>query len=222
MKIRLQPILYFFTTVLILLGVMTIEGRFATVVKEIKPQPVITLQQHYFNQSRSVVLIRNTIGSLGAGFFIDTHTIATACHVVHDDAFVLVYKKGSEKALLGKVIAKSKDSDIAILTVATEQPNEYLKLTKRKQRVGDSVYTIGHPLGLKYSLSAGIISHVDRKTMSGELNGVIQIDAPINGGNSGGPVFSKKGEVIGLVSYKGTGDGLGFVIPAKYITAMVK
>lgn len=183
----------------------------------------VTLSDRYFEQSQSVVVVERDDGGLGTGFFVGTHIIATANHVVSGYDVVNIYLKGHERPIDGKVIEYSVDMDLALIEVATEQPNKPLKLTPRRQQVGQSVYVIGHPYGNKWSMSTGIISHINRKTMQRTLDGVIQIDAPINGGNSGGAVFDMNGDVIGVVSYGyECADGLGFIIPVKYLKSMVE
>jgi len=208
-------------TFLITMAAISFSNRTKQVDRQIEQSPP-TLSDRYFNQSTSVVLVSRDDGGIGTGFFVDTHTIATAHHVVAGQTVVDIYLKGHKIPIDGKVIEYSKDMDLALITVATERPNVALNLTPRKQQVGQEIYVIGHPNGLKWSLSSGIISHINRKTMGGSLDGVIQIDAPINGGNSGGPVFDLRGDVIGIVSYGYEyADGLGHIIPVKYLKAMV-
>lgn len=181
-----------------------------------------TAQEMYFNSCPAVVKVMRPDGGFGTGFFVDTHTIATAYHIVDGLQKVSIFKYGSSTLLIGKVVEFSKDSDIALVEVATENPNKYLNISPRRQQVGDSVYVLGHPYGLWYTFTSGMISNVDRRTIGYGLDGVVQIDAPINSGNSGGPVFDKRGDVIGVVSYGYDGDGLGCIIPVKYLKAMME
>ena len=176
------------------------------------------LSQLYFEQAPSVVVVERDDGGLGTGFFIGPYTIATANHVISGEEHVSIFVKGNPTAYVGTVLVASPETDLAIVRVATPFRNKPLTLTKRKQQIGDNIYVIGHPYRYKWSLSSGIVSHINRKTMERVLNNVIQIDAPINGGNSGGPVFNDRGEVIGVVSYGAVdSDGLGFIIPIRYL-----
>ena len=225
MKFKVSDYLYVFSLVGIvcilpqLVDIVCILPQFKT-TETLARQP--SLEERYFDQSTSVVLISRDDGGLGSGFFIGTHLIATANHVVEGQDVVDIYLKGRKKPIKGKVTQYSDDSDLALVEVATEQPNAYLSLSPRKQQVGQKVYAIGHPKGLKWSMSSGIISHVNRGNMTGGLNGFIQIDAPINGGCSGGPVFDMNGDVIGIVSYGiRSSDGLAFIVPVKYLKSLL-
>ena len=98
-----------------------------------------------------------------------------------------------------------------------------------KARVGDWVIAIGNPFGLGGSLSAGLISAINRDINAGPYDSFIQTDAAINRGNSGGPLFNMRGEVIGvnsaIISPSGGSVGIGFSIPsnlAKTVTAQLQ
>ena len=116
-------------------------------------------------------------------------------------------------------MGKEDENDIALLKVEAEDLPALVLNTSGDLIVGQNVYVIGNPLGeLTYTLTDGIVSALDRE-IAVESNvsiGMFQISAAINSGNSGGPVFNDKGEVIGIASakYADTGvEGLGFAIP---------
>lgn len=197
-----------------------IDGYGSNVHPKTKVKYQKTLVDYYAEQATSVVLITDGQG-LGTGFFVDAYTVATAEHVVADSDEFDVYLKGNPNPYKGKVIIRSKEMDLALLTVETKMRNVPLKLTERRQQVGEQIYSIGHPYGLKWSMTHGIISHLDRKTINQGLKDIIQINAPINGGNSGGPVFNMRGEVIGVVSYGWRADGLSCIIPVKFLKVLL-
>src|SRR5207344_2809990 len=105
----------------------------------------------------------------------------------------------------------------------------YVKLSDRSPRIGDWVIAVGNPFGLGGTVTAGIVSARGRDIGSGPYDDYIQIDAPINKGNSGGPAFNMDGEVIGvntaIFSPSGGSVGIGFDIPsaiAKMVVAQLK
>ena len=150
-------------------------------------------------------------GGLGSGVIISSDgLIMTASHVVEFANEVRVkLQNGSSSA-----------ADVALLKLRSVPPN--LKAVKKgaskTAKIGEQVMIIGAPLGLEHSLSVGYISRKMSKNMltNGELAGFIQTDASINHGNSGGPMFNMKGELIGIVSFilsqSGGFEGLGFAV----------
>ena len=159
----------------------------------------------------------------GSGFIISTDGyILTNYHVVqHADEngleiSVTMYNGDKYSA---RIIGKEAENDVALLKVEAENLPALVLNTSGSLIVGQNVYVIGNPLGeLTYTLTDGIVSALDRE-IAVEANASIrmfQISAAINSGNSGGPVFNDKGEVIGIASakYASTGvEGLGFAIP---------
>lgn len=209
---------YSIALALILSFVGVILAGFHESVERQPEKPPQTLSGLYFERAVSVVKVERDDGGFGTGFFIDEYNIVTANHVIDGYNEVSVYVKGNPTPYIGKVVVASPETDLAIIRVDTPFRSESLTLSERRQQVGDPVYVIGHPYGLEWSLSNGIISHINRKTMEGVLNNVLQIDAPINSGNSGGPVFDRFGEVIGVVSFGApSADGLGFAIPIRFL-----
>jgi len=160
----------------------------------------------------------------GSGVLIsDDGKVMTAAHVVHSMNEISVEFLGGE-TVSAKVIASEPAADLSLLLLDRVPPG--VRVTKMADsntvRVGDTVYIVGAPYGLSYSLSAGLISarwapNTVHKAMP--LAEFFQTNATINTGNSGGPMFNAAGEVIGIVSHiiskSGGSEGLGFVVTMK-------
>lgn len=168
------------------------------------------------NVSNSVVFVEcyvnGEIYSTGSGFFIAEDLILTAKHLIHSDNIVVVLYNGDE--LQVEKILVSNKFDFAVLKVPV---TDYIKPVvldfQDRLRVGESIFIIGTPYGLSFfnSVAEGIISGTNRIVMGQLVN---QTSAPVNYGNSGGPVFNKQGRVIGIVVMKvPASDGMGFFIP---------
>jgi S1-C subfamily serine protease len=162
--------------------------------------------------------------SLGAGVVVNADgSILTARHVISDaTAIKVTFMDGTESA--AEVMAEQPENDIAVLQA--EHPPEVIVPavlgSSGGVHVGDEAFAIGHPLGLVSSLSAGVISGLDRTIPLGSgtsLQGLIQFDAAVNRGNSGGPLLDRNGQVIGIVtalanpSKQGYFIGIGFAVP---------
>ena len=102
------------------------------------------------------------------------------------------------KTLDAKVIGTDEKTDLALLKISEAGDYPFVKLSKDMPRVGDWVVAIGNPFGLGGRVTAGIVSAEGRDIASGPYDSFLQIDAPINKGNSGGPTFNLKGEVVGV------------------------
>ncbi|MBL7717945.1 MAG: trypsin-like peptidase domain-containing protein [Flavipsychrobacter sp.] len=176
----------------------------------------MTIQETIEKNQNSVVQIA-TKTSTGTGFYLrDYDIIVTNHHVIKDHTRVTVKAKTFSKKL-ADVIFYDERFDLAFLLPPGDMkdlPNlqlgDYAKL-----KDGDTVLAIGHPYGLNYTATQGVISRVDRVQ-----NGIkyIQVDAAINPGNSGGPLVNIAGEVVGVNTFiiKG-GDNLGFALPSMYL-----
>ncbi len=163
--------------------------------------------------------------SLGSGFFIsDDGYLVTNNHVVDNgSSFTVVLDDGTE--LPAKVIGTDDKTDLALLKV--NDPSRkftYVKFADGKPRVGDWVVAVGNPFGLGGTVTAGIVSAEGRQ-IGGPYDDYIQIDAPVNRGNSGGPTFNVNGEVIGvntaIYSPSGGSVGIAFDIPAQTVSSVV-
>ncbi len=158
--------------------------------------------------------------SLGSGFVIDAEKklIITNNHVVRDAEEVRVTFHDDE-TVSAEVIGRDEKTDLAVLKVDTEKKLTAIKFGNSDVlRVGDWVVAIGNPFGLGGTVTAGIISARARDINSGPYDDYLQTDASINRGNSGGPMFNLKGEVIGIntaiFSPSGGSVGIGFAIPS--------
>lgn len=162
---------------------------------------------------------------LGSGVVIDeAGDVLTSLHVVAGASAVqLTFADGTRSA--ARVLATQPDHDIAVLR-ATQPPAQLVPATlgnPNALRVGDEAYVVGNPFGLYGSMSAGVISGFDRSfTPAGggqQLQGLIQFDAAVNPGNSGGPLLNRDGQVIGIVTGLANPTdqnffvGLGFAVP---------
>jgi serine protease Do len=163
--------------------------------------------------------------SLGSGFVISaTGYVVTNNHVVTADgqgqveSVSVTMPDGTEYP--AKVVGRDAASDLAVLKINPTRPLPFVKFgDSRDARVGDWVIAIGNPFGLGGTVTAGIISAVYRNTGTGSAyDRYLQTDAAINRGNSGGPMFDMKGQVIGInnaiFSPNGGSIGIGFAIPA--------
>jgi serine protease Do len=160
---------------------------------------------------------RRSLG-LGSGFFISGDGyVVTNNHVVDNATEVtLVMHDGTE--LTARVIGKDDKTDLALLKVDADRDFTYVKFSDDPVRVGDWVVAVGNPFGLGGTVTAGIVSAQGRNIGAGPYDDYIQIDAAVNRGNSGGPTFNMKGEVIGIntaiYSPSGGSVGIAFDIPA--------
>ena len=160
---------------------------------------------------------RRSMG-LGSGFFISGDGYAVTNNHVVDNAseVTLVTNDGTE--LTAKVIGRDDKTDLALLKVDGNSDFTYVKFSEELVRVGDWVVAVGNPFGLGGSVTAGIVSAQGRNIGAGPYDDYIQIDAAVNRGNSGGPTFNMKGEVIGIntaiYSPSGGSVGIAFDIPA--------
>ncbi len=157
--------------------------------------------------------------SLGSGFIIDSSGyIVTNHHVIAEATEVRVILHDG-KRLEAEVIGRDDKTDLALLKVESDSPLVAVSFADSDEaRVGDWVVAIGNPFGLGGTVTAGIISARARDINSGPYDDYIQTDASINRGNSGGPLFNLKGEVVGvntaIFSPTGGSVGIGFSIPS--------
>ena len=160
----------------------------------------------------------------GSGFIIsEDGYILTNYHVVEEankgklDVTVILHDGTQYTA---QIVAFEADNDVAVLKIDAEGLKPAVIGDSDSLRVGDTVYAVGNPLGeLEFSMTTGHVSAKDRSITtdnSGETISMFQIDAPVNSGNSGGPVYNGQGQVVGIVTakYSSTGvEGIGFAIP---------
>jgi serine protease Do len=166
--------------------------------------------------------------SLGSGFFIDqSGTIVTNHHVV-EGAEEITIRTSDGRELPADIVGSDEPTDIAVLRVRGGGRFQYVTFDDASHvRVGDWVVAVGNPFGLDGTATAGIVSAMGRRDAgSSAYVDYMQIDAPINRGNSGGPTFDLRGNVIGVNSaiFSPTGGnvGIGFAIPANTASAIVQ
>ncbi len=156
---------------------------------------------------------------VGSGFVIDpSGLIVTNYHVV-EDAFEIAVTLSDGTTLPGTLFHASRLADLAVVKVKADHPLTPVQWgDSTKLNVGDQVFAIGNPLGIGISVSAGIVSGLNRDVQDSPYNHYIQTDAAINHGNSGGPLFDMQGRVVGvdtaLVSPTEASAGLGLAIPS--------
>ena len=165
--------------------------------------------------------------SLGSGFIIDkAGYIVTNNHVIEgaDQITVVLH---DDRKFEAKLVGRDPKTDLALLKVKTNEDLPAVSFgNSDKARVGDWVLAIGNPLGLGGTVTAGIVSARGRDIRSGPYDDYIQTDAPINRGNSGGPLFNIKGDVIGIntaiLSPSGGSIGIGFSIPSQLAVGVIE
>ncbi|MCW2240219.1 DegQ family serine endoprotease [Azospirillum canadense] len=168
--------------------------------------------------------------ALGSGFIISADGyVVTNNHVAGDaDKVTVIFQDGTKHP--AKVIGTDDKTDLALLKIDSDRPLPYLNFGDSDDaKPGDWAVAVGNPFGLGGSVSAGIVSARGRDLHSGPYDDFLQLDAPINRGNSGGPTFNTRGEVIGIntaiLSPSGGSIGIGFAIPsnlAKPVVAQLK
>ncbi len=172
--------------------------------------------QQIIEKYQKAIIQIATAGGTGTGFYIKEYDlIVTNDHVVSDNAEVTIAGKAFEKTM-SRVWYTDRKHDLAFLEAPKETELPEIRLGQYEaMKDGDQILAIGHPYGLNYTATQGVISKVDRIRDGLKF---IQIDAAINPGNSGGPLVNHDGEVIGVNSFiiRG-GDNLGFALPVSYL-----
>jgi serine protease Do len=165
--------------------------------------------------------------SLGSGFFIDQNGTVVTNHHVIEGAEEITIRTSDGRDLPADIVGSDEPTDIAVLRVRGGGRFQYVTFDDASHvRVGDWVVAVGNPFGLDGTATAGIVSAMGRRDAgSSAYVDYMQIDAPINRGNSGGPTFDLRGNVIGVNSaiFSPTGGnvGIGFAIPANTANAIV-
>jgi serine protease Do len=159
------------------------------------------------------------VTSLGSGFIIDpSGYIVTNNHVIENSEQITVGLQDGT-SLPAKLVGRDTKTDLALLKVTPKKPLPATKFgDSDKARIGDWVIAIGDPFGIGSTVTAGIVSARNRNINAGPYDDFIQTDAPINRGNSGGPLFDMDGNVVGInsaiFSPSGGSVGIGFAIPS--------
>jgi serine protease Do len=165
----------------------------------------------------------------GSGFFISADGYAVTNNHVVDHAASVQVTMDDGAVYTAKVVGTDPKTDLALIKVDGKKDFPFVKFSDQKPRIGDWVVAVGNPFGLGGTVTAGIVSASGRDIGNGPYDDFIQIDAPINKGNSGGPAFDMNGNVIGvntaIFSPSGGSVGIGFDIPAssaKLVVAQLK
>lgn len=204
-----------------------INQRVSAAVSQLQP-PASVAGAVYRAAEYGIVTIqsihRGAPGSdeLGTGVLIDNRgDILTALHVVQGASSIRIsFADGTVAS--GSVAGSDADDDIAVLTPSRLPSVMSPEVLGSGPQVGDPIFVVGNPLGLESSLTAGVVSGLDRSftlAPGRRMSGMIQFDAAVNPGSSGGPLLNAKGQVIGivtgLVNPAGTDSfaGIGFAVP---------
>src|SRR6266851_2157213 len=170
---------------------------------------------------------RPMVHSLGSGFIIDASgLIVTNNHVIAGAEEINVILP-DDTSLKAQIVGRDTVTDLALLKVEPKQPLPEIKWgDSNKARVGDWVLAVGNPFGLGGSVTAGIVSARARDIHAGPYDDFLQTDAPINRGNSGGPLVNLAGEIIGIntaiYSHSGGSIGIGFAIPSSLARPVIE
>ena len=230
----------------------TMQGGFADLVAEVRPA-VVNVQvtrairpaaqsrmkwrgpgmefpemfRHFWSMPGFAMPDMPQAESVGSGFIVDASgLIVTSHHVVKGADSVTVTLQDGRK-LEAQVVGADPKTDLALLEVEPGEPLPAVEFgNSDRTRVGDWVVAVGNPFGLGGTVTAGIVSGRGRDIGSGPYDDYLQIDAPINRGNSGGPLFDRTGRVVGvntaIFSLTGGNVGIGFAIPANVVEPVVE
>lgn len=200
-----------------------VEGTAPSVLQEL-PVPPGSPFDRFFRQFGSPTPDSSApeiITAQGSGFFVSGDGyVVTNNHVVDHGKSIEVTTNGG-KTYQAKVIGADPLTDVALIKVEVPGDFSYVRFASTEPEIGDWVLAVGNPFGLGGTVTAGIISGRGRDIGAGPYDDYLQIDAAVNKGNSGGPSFNVKGEVIGvntaIYSPSGGSVGIGFDIPAETV-----
>lgn len=167
------------------------------------------------------------VQSLGSGFLIDPKGIVITNNHVIDGADKIEVTFIDGTTLPATIKGADPKTDLAVLEIKSDKELPYVELGDSERiRVGDWVIAIGNPFGLGGSVTAGIVSALNRDIHAGNYDDFIQTDAAINRGNSGGPLFDMEGRVVGvnsaIISPSGASVGIGFAVPTSTVKPIVE
>jgi serine protease Do len=161
----------------------------------------------------------------GSGFFISSDGYAVTNNHVVEGAEKVEVTTDAGKTYTAKVVGTDPRTDVALIKVESGMDFPFAKLSEGRARIGDWVLAVGNPFGLGGTVTAGIVSANGRDIGNGPYDDFIQIDAPVNKGNSGGPAFNMQGEVVGvntaIYSPSGGSVGIAFSIPAAAVKSVI-
>lgn len=159
----------------------------------------------------------------GSGFIFSEHGyVVTNAHVLSGGSYAEVLTYGSNSFKEAELIGYDSELDVAILKISGNYEDEKMEFAdSNKVNVGQRAIAIGNPLGLSFTVTEGIISATDRVGPNNQPI-YLQIDTPLNSGNSGGPLINTEGEVIGINNFKiRGGENLGFALESNYAVSTI-
>ena len=166
-----------------------------------------------------------TVMTQGSGFFISADGYAVTNNHVIEGSKTAEVQTDDQKTYTAKVVGSDPISDLALLKVDGRDDFAFVKLADEMPRAGDWVLAIGNPFGLGGTVTAGIVSARERNIGAVTSDSLLQIDAPINKGDSGGPTFDLEGKVVGvnmmIFSPSGGSIGIAFAIPAATVRTVI-
>jgi serine protease Do len=192
------------------------------------PQPYDEFFQDFFDNTPEGM--PQHITSVGSGFVIDPKgLVVTNNHVIEGGGDIYVNFDDGSQLKVDKIVGRDVKTDITLLKITPKEGKPLHSVSfgdSGKMRVGDWVMAIGNPFGLGGTVTVGILSATGRDINAGPYDEFLQTDAAINRGNSGGPLFNEKGEVIGvntaIISPTGGNIGLGFAVPSNTVRRVVE
>jgi len=198
---------------------------FSTLYEELSPA-VVTVYTKKLDIRDGV---SDTKKGLGSGVMISDELIITATHVVNTANSIMVKFKDGEQ-IAADVVTAVTSTDVALLKLRTPKKNNVIARfgSSASAKIGEPVFVIGAPFGIEHTLSVGHLSgrHDQGLMAAGQPVEFLQTDTAINKGNSGGPMFNLKGQVIGIVSYiiskNGGSNGLGFAVAIDGVRASIR
>ncbi|MDD2414473.1 MAG: trypsin-like peptidase domain-containing protein [Eubacteriaceae bacterium] len=195
-------------------------------VAQVVPDSVVGIQTTVSQQSMFGQQQQGT--AMGSGFIVTTDGyIVTNAHVIEGATGDITVSTNDDKTYKAKSIWSDSDLDLAVIKIDGKNLSAVTLGDSDNVKVGETVIAIGNPISLQYdrTVTSGIVSALNRSLMADNnliAENLIQTDATINSGNSGGPLCNGSGEVIGINAYKDSqGEGIGFAIPVNIIKPVI-